>query len=48
MISKKQYPTEETPKEEKENFKERFCSETLKATVLPQDGLELLKKKGLI
>lgn len=48
MISEKQYPTEETPMEEKENFQERFCSEPLKATVLPKDGLEILKKKGLI
>lgn len=48
MISEKEYPTEETPKEEKENFQERFCSETLKVTVLPENGLDLLKKKGLI
>lgn len=31
-----------------ENFQERFCSESLRVSILSDDGFDILKEKGLI
>ena len=33
---------------EEESFQERFCSESLKVTVLSDNGFDILKDEGLL
>ena len=37
-----------TDSAEEENLQERFCSESLKVSVLSDDGFDILEEKGLI
>lgn len=42
------YPNSRTPPDEKDDFYDRFCSESFHAVVISEDGFEILEEKGLI
>ena len=42
------YPSSLTPPGEKDDFYDRFCSESFHAVVISEDGFKTLEEKGLI